>query len=351
MDLLAFIIDLPLTSAMLGLVIFVTFQPTLILFINGSLTAKTSEEEHSDIYEFVVLEILDRRSCSEVFRSAILVTASRFILWSYWYLQTAIIYGTNQRSNLSPNGSRPTTVKKGEKFDNGSGGFQIYSEQSKKGLGCVFDAYIGKGDRLRFKTDGNLMKSKKLQRTTDECGIVQNVEYVNIHSFSVEDDGSTKMYQRFENSTLLVEWHEARRGYPLEIPMWKWDEIFPGFILVFATTQKRLEIVCCHGTPASIESDRDPKFKRLVLKRITESVGELVISSVPAFHLSNRWSSQIGPFKLCKKVLRAVWLWNGPKECPELMRITNEKWMLAEGEAERGYDRAEEFMLISIDVT
>ncbi|GKF91040.1 retrotransposable element Tf2, partial [Tanacetum coccineum] len=48
--------------------------------------------------------------------------------------------------------------------------------------------------------------------------------------------------QRFE-IVLLVEWHEARCGYPLEIPMWKWDEISMDFVTGFPTTQKRPDAI------------------------------------------------------------------------------------------------------------
>nr|GFC95773.1 transposon Ty3-I Gag-Pol polyprotein [Tanacetum cinerariifolium] len=90
--------------------------------------------------------------------------------------------------------------------------------------------------------------------------------------------------------------HQRASGLlqPLEIPMWKWDEISMDFVTGLFTTPKRhdaiwvvvdrltksahflpiwknysirklaeifrYEIVRLHGTPTSIVSDRDPRF-------------------------------------------------------------------------------------------
>ncbi|GJX14432.1 zinc finger, CCHC-type, retrotransposon gag domain protein [Tanacetum coccineum] len=104
--------------------------------------------------------------------------------------------------------------------------------------------------------------------------------------------------------------HQRASGLlqPLEIPMWKWDEISMDFITGLPTTQKRhdaiwvvvdrltksahflpirknygisklaeifrQEIVRLHGTPTSIVSDRDPKFTLLFLDKAYRKVGE-----------------------------------------------------------------------------
>ncbi|GJW95589.1 putative reverse transcriptase domain-containing protein [Tanacetum coccineum] len=103
--------------------------------------------------------------------------------------------------------------------------------------------------------------------------------------------------------------HQRASGLlqPLEIPVWKWDEISMDFVTGLPTTQKRhdaiwvvvdrltksahflpirknygisklaeifrQEIVRLHGTPTSIVSDRDPKFTSRFWKGITKAWG------------------------------------------------------------------------------
>ncbi|GJU17633.1 retrotransposable element Tf2 [Tanacetum coccineum] len=103
--------------------------------------------------------------------------------------------------------------------------------------------------------------------------------------------------------------HQRASGLlqPLEIPMWKWDEISMDFVTGLPTTQKRhdaiwvvvdrltksahflpirknygisklaeifrQEIVRLHGTPTSIVSDRDPKFTSHFWKGLQKAWG------------------------------------------------------------------------------
>ncbi|GJZ83576.1 DNA/RNA polymerases superfamily protein [Tanacetum coccineum] len=103
--------------------------------------------------------------------------------------------------------------------------------------------------------------------------------------------------------------HQRASGLlqPLEIPMWKWDEISMDFVTGLPTTQKRhdaiwvvvdrltksahflpirknygisklaeifrQEIVRLHGTPTSIVSDRDPKFTSRFWKGLQKAWG------------------------------------------------------------------------------
>ncbi|GJR12367.1 putative reverse transcriptase domain-containing protein [Tanacetum coccineum] len=98
----------------------------------------------------------------------------------------------------------------------GSGGFQIYSDASKKGLGCVLMQHgkvlMGYWESMRIESNLMLTDQKKLTR----------------------DDGSTKKYRDL-NYFWLVR-NEA--DVPLEIPMWKWDEISMDFVFTVAYTQK-----------------------------------------------------------------------------------------------------------------
>ncbi|GKC00017.1 putative reverse transcriptase domain-containing protein [Tanacetum coccineum] len=115
----------------------------------------------------------------------------------------------------------------------GSGGFQIYSDASKKGLGCVLMQH---------------RKIKEAQRDDGELwAIVQNVEDGKHTEFSVDDDG--------------VVWFEDRLCVPND-----------------------QESLSCLDTPTSIVSDRDPSL-RLIFGKDYRKLGELVLSSVHHFIL------------------------------------------------------------------
>ncbi|GJW64606.1 putative reverse transcriptase domain-containing protein [Tanacetum coccineum] len=80
--------------------------------------------------------------------------------------------------------------------------------------------------------------------------------------------------------------HQRASGLlqPLEIPMWKWDEISMDFVTNYGISKLaeifRQEIVRLHGTPTSIVSDRDPKFRLQFLEKDYRKLVELVLSTV-----------------------------------------------------------------------
>ncbi|GJV92324.1 retrotransposon protein, putative, ty3-gypsy subclass [Tanacetum coccineum] len=216
-----------------------------------------------------------------------------------------------------------------------------------------------------MRIESNLMlQIKEAQRDDGELwAIVQNVEDGKHTEFSVDDDGvvwfedrlcvpndqvlrekvmteahsspftihpgSTKMYKDLKQyfwwngmkqdvatfvskcmtcQQVKIE-HQRASGLlqPLEIPMWKWDEISMDFVTGLPTTQKRhdaiwvvvdrltksahflpirknygisklaeifrQEIVRLHGTPTSIVSDRDPKFTSRFWKGLQKAWG------------------------------------------------------------------------------
>ncbi|GKB43113.1 putative nucleotidyltransferase, ribonuclease H [Tanacetum coccineum] len=216
-----------------------------------------------------------------------------------------------------------------------------------------------------MRIESNLMlQIKEAQRDDGELwAIVQNVEDGKHTEFSVDDDGvvwfedrlcvpndqalrekvmteahsspftihpgSTKMYRDLKQyfwwngmkqdvatfvskcmtcQQVKIE-HQRASGLlqPLEIPMWKWDEISMDFVTGLPTTQKRhdaiwvvvdrltksahflpirknygisklaeifrQEIVRLHGTPTSIVSDRDPKFTSRFWKGLQKAWG------------------------------------------------------------------------------
>ncbi|GKB57761.1 putative nucleotidyltransferase, ribonuclease H [Tanacetum coccineum] len=253
-----------------------------------------------------------------------------------------------------------------------------------------------------MRIESNLMlQIKEAQRDDGELwAIVQNVEYGKHTEFSVDDDavvwfedrlcvpndqtlrekvmkeahsspftihpGSTKMYKDLKQyfwwngmkqdvatfvskcmtcQQVKIE-HQRASGLlqPLEIPMWKWDEISMDFVTGLPTTQKRhdaiwvvvdrltksahflpirknygisklaeifrQEIVRLHGTPTSIVSDRDPKFTSRFWKGLQKAWGTRLKFST-AFHPQTDGQSE-RTIQTLEDMLRACALeWTG----------------------------------------
>ncbi|GJS29342.1 putative nucleotidyltransferase, ribonuclease H [Tanacetum coccineum] len=182
---------------------------------------------------------------------------------------------------------RPTTVTEVP------GGFR-YTVMHRRKVGLCFDA-TWEGDRLRFKV-------------------------------KIEHQRASGLLQ------------------PLEIPMWKWDEISMDFVTGLPTTQKRhdaiwvvvdrltksahflpirknygisklaeifqQEIVRLHGTPTSIVSDRDPKFTSRFWKGLQKAWGTRLKFST-AFHPQTDGQSE-RTIQTLEDMLRACALeWTG----------------------------------------
>ncbi|GJZ53178.1 putative nucleotidyltransferase, ribonuclease H [Tanacetum coccineum] len=241
---------------------------------------------------------------------------------------------------------------------------------------------------MRIKS--NLMlQIKEAQRDDGELwAIVQNVEDGKHTEFSVDDDGvvwfedrlcvpndqalrekvmteahsspftihpgSTKMYRDLKQyfwwngmkqdvatfvskcmtcQQVKIE-HQRASGLlqPLEIPVWKWDEISMDFVTGLPTTQKRHDAiwVVTAWYTTSIVSGRDPKFTFSFLRKITESLG-IVLSqysiSPQTEGLSERDHSAL------EDMLRACALeWTGVG----VSEITNEKVVVAKEKLKEG---------------
>ncbi|GJV37989.1 putative nucleotidyltransferase, ribonuclease H [Tanacetum coccineum] len=253
----------------------------------------------------------------------------------------------------------PTTVTD-------SGGFKLFSDASKKGWLC-FDA-TGKV----IATQSNLCyRSKKLNRDDGLCvpndQTLREKIMTEAHSspFTIHP-GSTKMYKDLKQyfwwngmkqdvatfvskcmtcQQVKIE-HQRASGLlqPLEIPMWKWDEISMDFVTGLPTTQKRhdaiwvvvdrltksahflpirknygisklaeifqQEIVRLHGTPTSIVSDRDPKFTSHFWKGLQKAWGTRLKFST-AFHPQTDGQSE-RTIQTLEDMLRACALeWTG----------------------------------------
>ncbi|GJZ31749.1 retrotransposon protein, putative, ty3-gypsy subclass [Tanacetum coccineum] len=268
----------------------------------------------------------------------------------------------------------------------GSGGFQIYSDASKKGLGqrrwlellkdydTNIQYHLGKAnvvaealsrksgmDRLCIKLRRMTVKNihpianidKQTEFRVDDDGILwqgtklcvpedptlREALMTEAHSspFSIHP-GSTKMYHDLKHfwwsgmkrdvatfvskcltcQQVKIE-HQRASGLlqPLEIPVWKWDEISMDFVTGLPRTQRKhdaiwvvvdrltksahflpirkdypvsklaemfqQEIVRLHGTPSAIVSDRDPRFTSRFWKGLQKAWGTRLKFST-AFH-------------------------------------------------------------------
>ncbi|GKA49364.1 putative nucleotidyltransferase, ribonuclease H [Tanacetum coccineum] len=308
-----------------------------------------------------------------------------------------------------------------------------------------------------MRIESNLMlQIKEAQRDDGELwAIVQNVEDDKHTEFSVDDDGvvwfedrlcvpndqalrekvmteahsspftihpgSTKMYRDLKQyfwwngmkqdvatfvskcmtcQQVKIE-HQRASGLlqPLEIPMWKWDEISMDFVTGLPTTQKRhdaiwvvvdrltksahflpvrkdygisklaeifrQEIVRLHGTRCYLLST-EIKVLRRFLERITESLGTRLKFSTPfhpqtngswdeylclvEFAYNNSWHASIkaAPFELLYgRKCRAPICWDevGERliEGPELIEITNEKVAVAKEKLKEARSRQKSY--------
>ncbi|GJT16615.1 putative nucleotidyltransferase, ribonuclease H [Tanacetum coccineum] len=201
-----------------------------------------------------------------------------------------------------------------------------------------------------MRIESNLMlQIKEAQRDDGELwAIVQNVEDGKHTEFRVDDEGvvwfnkdvnkDSKMYRdlkqyfwwngmkqdvaTFVSKCMTCQQvkikHQRASGLlqPLEIPVWKWDEISMDFVTGLPTTQKRhdaiwvVEIVRLHGTPTSIVSDRDPKFTSRFWKGLQKAWGTRLKFST-AFHPQTDGQSE-RTIQTLEDMLRACALeWTG----------------------------------------
>ncbi|XP_071705028.1 uncharacterized protein [Rutidosis leptorrhynchoides] len=262
----------------------------------------------------------------------------------------------------------------------GSGGFQIYSDASKHEFERL-DMGLSKRGALRMlvnlKFEPDLITRIKEAQLDDGdlWTVFQNLEEGKVKEFREDDDGLFGV-----GIDLKIE-HQRASGLlqPLDIPVWKWDDISLDFIYGLPKTVKRhdaicVEIVRLHGVPSSIVSNRDPRFTSRFWKGLhkacstrlklstafhpqTDGQSERTIQTLEdmlractldwkgnfdeylclvEFAYNNSWQASIRmtPFEmLYGQKCRSPVCWNetGEKliEGPELVRVTNEKVAIA----------------------
>ncbi|GKA43031.1 putative nucleotidyltransferase, ribonuclease H [Tanacetum coccineum] len=284
---------------------------------------------------------------------------------------------------------------------------QIKAAQKDDGEIWAIIQNIDQQTEFRVDDDGILWQGTKL--CVPEDPTLREALMTEAHSspFSIHP-GSTKMYHdlkqhfwwsgmkrdvaTFVSKCLICQQvkieHQRASGLlqPLEIPVWKWDEISMDFVTGLPRTQRKhdaiwvvvdrltksahflpirkdypvskiaemfqQEIIRLHGTPSAIVSDRDPRFTSRFWKGLQKAWGTRLKFST-AFHpetdrnwddyiclvefaYNNSWHASIkcAPFEmLYGRKCRAPICWDqvGERilEGPEMIEVTNEKVAVA----------------------
>ncbi|KAD6454438.1 hypothetical protein E3N88_09144 [Mikania micrantha] len=164
---------------------------------------------------------------------------------------------------------------------------------------------IGKQSEFRIDENGVIWCGKRL--CVPDNAVLRESLLSEAHSspFSIHP-GSTKMYRDLrQNFCGLLQ--------PLDIPLWKWDDISMDFVTGLPKTFRKNDAIC-------VISGREPGMSTCALE----------------FAYNNSWQASIGmaPFELLyDRKCRAPICWDevGEKtiEGPELVQITNEKVAIA----------------------
>nr|GEY99884.1 retrotransposon protein, putative, Ty3-gypsy subclass [Tanacetum cinerariifolium] len=216
---------------------------------------------------------------------------------------------------------------------------EIYKEDSE--IWTIVEN-LDKQVEFRIDEDNVLWQDTRLVVPNDAS--LREALLTEAHSspFSIHS-GSTKMYHDLKQHS----WWSGMNGLlqPLDIPVWKWDEISMDFVTGLPRTQRRhdaiwVEIVRLHSTPSAIVSDRDPRFTSCFLKGLKKAWGTRLKFST-AFHpqtdgnwddyiclvefaYNNSWHARKCRAPIC-------WYQDGERviEGPKMIEVTSEKVAVA----------------------
>ncbi|GJU90308.1 putative reverse transcriptase domain-containing protein, partial [Tanacetum coccineum] len=330
----------------------------VIVFIDDILIYSKSEEEH-ERHLRIVLEILRQKKLY-----------AKFSKCDFWLQQVAFLGHIVSADGIimDPFKSFVGGMERNESFEelkrrlvsaliltlpSGSGGFQIYSDASKKGLGCVLMQH---GKVIAYASRQLKPYEIKEAQRDDGCELW-------VLCWNVEDGVnilSSVLMMRYCCCGLKIGFCDSndqassREGYdgqltsegcgfllnPLEITVWKWDEIFHGFALLDF-----------------------PKFKSHFLGKGLQKAWGTRLKFSTAFHpqtdgqsertiqtLEDIWHASIkaAPFELLYgRKCQAPICWDevGERliEGPELIEITNEKVAVAKEKLKEARSRQKSY--------
>ncbi|GJY11216.1 putative nucleotidyltransferase, ribonuclease H [Tanacetum coccineum] len=197
---------------------------------------------------------------------------------------------------------------------------QIKTAQKDDGEIWAIIQNIDQQTEFRVDDDGILWQGTKL--CVPEDPTLREALMTEAHSspFSIHPGSERKMLRLNTNEKV---------GYcrPLEIPVWKWDEI-PWILLLWVTTTQRK-----HDAIMSIVSDRDPRFTSRFWKGLQKAWGTRLKFST-AFHPeTTTFRATIQTLEDDVTKCRAPICWDqvGERilEGPEMIEVTNEKVAVA----------------------
>nr|GEY74195.1 putative reverse transcriptase domain-containing protein [Tanacetum cinerariifolium] len=314
----------------------------VIVFIDDILVYLKTRKEHEDHLR-IVLEILRQKKLY-----------AKFSKCDFWLGQVAFLGHIVSADGITMDPAkveaiskwpRPTTVTEVRSFLGLAGyyrrfvegGYQIYSDASKKGLGCVLMQHgkvIAYASRQLKPYEENYSTHdlelavviKEAQKEDGELwSVVKNMKKGRQEEFRVDEHGVIWYGNRLcvlgvssLREAVLSEAHSS----PFSIYSGSTKMMWLGYSVSKLAEIFQQEIVRLHGTPASIVSDRDPRFT------------------------SRFWKGDSFELLYGRKC-RAPICWNevGERviEGPELVNVTNEKVSIAKEKLKEARSRQKSY--------
>ncbi|GJT30519.1 hypothetical protein Tco_0910794 [Tanacetum coccineum] len=182
-----------------------------------------SEEEHERHLQ-IVLEILRQKKLY-----------AKFSKCEFWLQQVAFLGHIVSADGIIMDPSKVESITNGETYYSDGVVFS-YNDASRKDVELCVEVLVANGGVLWIESNPNAYRSKKLKGTT--------IGYVFL-MIRTSREGYTEAHSSpFIFIQVKIE-HQRASGLlqPLEIPMWKWDEISMDFVTGLPTTQKRHDAI------------------------------------------------------------------------------------------------------------